>query len=442
MSSSSTAPRIGHGQGGDDKLGRAERIIRDHWPDIGPFVSVYKDIHQHPELCGLESRTAAAVASQLRRIGGLQVVTSIGGHGLAGVLRNGPGKTILLRAELDAQPIAEDTGLPYASVAGNKDAAGREQQPAMHACGHDIHIACVLATMQLLRSAAREWSGTVLAVFQSGKEIPTGAEAMTNAGLYRRCPVPDIMLAQQVGIAKAGMVAVGTGPVLPSSHLLSLAIASSGPGLNPRERPDPLNIASYLMTRFQAMMGSEIDRREYSALVCRDVEVDKSGGQFANRVVLHLEIKSCDAAATRDQIYSGIRAIAKAECGVASALSVGRAEFATEWMPRAPRVRNDDGLAETLQACFRRHFGARFRAQPPMDTAADDLALLGGPDPVPFVYWKLGSTDPAAWDAAVAKGGDILEHVPATYSPKFAPAPEPTVATGTEAMALATLVFL
>ncbi|KIW25275.1 uncharacterized protein PV07_08466 [Cladophialophora immunda] len=155
------------------KLARLQRVLDQRRPDLTPFVDLYKDLHQHPELSCFESRTASVVAACLRRMN-LEVRTSVGGHGVVGLLKNGHGKTILLRAELDALPIEEKTGLPYASKARMKDVVGVER-PVMHACGYDIHIACVFASLKLLQSASKEWSGTIIAVFQPNEETPGGA---------------------------------------------------------------------------------------------------------------------------------------------------------------------------------------------------------------------------------------------------------------------------
>jgi metal-dependent amidase/aminoacylase/carboxypeptidase family protein len=151
---------------------------------------------------------------------------------------------------------------------------------------------------------------------------------------------------------------------------------------------------------------------------------------------LRLETKTCNSK-TRDQIFHAVKAITEAECGVFS----GRMKASVKMESRAPITLNDTQLAETLQEYFSRHFGDRFWI-PPMDTPVEDFSILSGPAPVPFVYWKLGSTDPAKWDEAVRKGGSILEHLPTNHSPEFAPAPELTISTGMDAMSLAALIFL
>ncbi|KAI9701498.1 MAG: hypothetical protein M1836_001554 [Candelina mexicana] len=423
-------------RGGDirQKLPHLQGILKDYRPDIAFFVDTYKDIHQHPELSCFESRTASVVAEILRDIG-LAVTTSVGGHGVVGVLKNGPGKTILLRAELDALPIEEKTGLPYASKAWMKDIVGREQ-PVMHACGHDVHIASLLASLRLLRSAATEWSGTVLAIFQPNEEFPGGAKAMIDGGLYDICPIPDIMLAQHVGMSKAGLVAVRTGAVLPASDYINISIASEGAGPNPTECPEPVSLSSYLITRFQGILTTEIGPNDYATLVCRDFHAGEPGALYTNRVNMRLEIKTCESE-IRDRIFDTMKAITAAECEVFG----GKMKANVTMEARAPITLNNTQLAETLQESFSYHFGDRFWI-PPMDLPVEDFACLSGPSPVPFVYWKLGSTEPAKWDEAERKGGSMLEHLPTNHSPEFAPAPELTISTGMEAMALATLIFL
>lgn len=414
-------------------LHQFQRILEQYRPDITPFVDLYKDIHQHPELSCFESRTARVVAQCLRQVG-FEITTSIGGHGVVGHLKNGSGKTILLRAELDALPIEEKTGLAYASKARMKDTVGREQ-PVMHACGHDIHIACLLACAQLLHDAAEEWSGTVLAIFQPNEEIPGGAQAMIDDGLYDHIPQPDLMLAQHVGMSKAGLVAVRTGPVLPASDYIDISITSHGVGANPPECPEPVSLASYLLTRFQRIIGTDIDHAEFATLVCRDFHAGEPGGLFTNQVKLRLETKTTNPT-VRDKILEAVKAITAAECGVYG----NKVVSAIDLTPRAPITLNDTKMAERLQDYFGQHFGDRFWI-PPMDTPVEDFSILGGPSPVPYVYWKLGSTDPKKWDEAACKGGNILEQLPTNHSPEFAPAPELTILTGMEAMALATLIF-
>jgi metal-dependent amidase/aminoacylase/carboxypeptidase family protein len=259
---------------------------------------------------------------------------------------------------------------------------------------------------------------------------------MVDGGLYDICPRPDVMLARHVGMSKAGLVAVRTGPVLPASDYIDITIVSKGVGSNPTECPEPVSLSSYLITRFQRIISSAIDRSEFATLVCREFHASEPGALYTNRVSMRLEAKTCDSG-IRDQIFEAVKAITHAECGVFG----GKTKASVEMIARAPVTLNDTRLAETLQDYFGQHFGDKFWI-PPMDTPVEDFSILGGSSPVPFVYWKLGSTEPAKWDEAERKGGSILEHLPTNHSPEFAPAPELTISTGMEAMALATLIFL
>jgi len=166
-------------------------IIEEFRPDLGHYEDVYRDLHQHPELGKQEKRTSEIAASHLRKEG-YDVTTSIGGHGLAGVLRNGEGPTILLRADMDALPIKEVTGLPYASTSESVDTDG-EKKPVMHACGHDAHVSCMMAASTLLATAKARWSGTLIVLFQPDEEHGAGARAMLDDGLYKQIPKPDLV---------------------------------------------------------------------------------------------------------------------------------------------------------------------------------------------------------------------------------------------------------
>ncbi|KIW25276.1 uncharacterized protein PV07_08467 [Cladophialophora immunda] len=219
---------------------------------------------------------------------------------------------------------------------------------------------------------------------------------MIDDGLYDACPPPDLMLAQHVGMPKAGLVAVRTGPVLPASDYVEIKIHSDGVGVNPSECPEPVSIASYLVTRFQRIVGTDIDHKDFATLVYRDLHAGGPGTLFTN------------------QVFHAVKAITNAECGVFA----GKVTATVEMSSRAPVTVNDTQMAQQLQVYFTLHFGDRFWV-PPMDTPAEDFSLL----------------------SAARKGGSILEHLPTKHSPEFAPAPELTISTGTDAMALATMLF-
>lgn len=184
-------------------MAASSQIIAKYRPDLAPYEDLYRHFHSHPELSNQEKETAATISSYLSELSGFKLYPDIGGHGLAAVLENGSGKTILLRADMDALPVEEATGLAYASRKRMKDADGGEK-PVMHACGHDMHITSLLAAAELLSRAREEWSGTLLLIFQPAEERGTGAQAMVDDGLYKKVPVPDIVLGGHVMPYRAG----------------------------------------------------------------------------------------------------------------------------------------------------------------------------------------------------------------------------------------------
>lgn len=197
--------------------------------DFEKYEALYKHFHAHPELSDLEAETATTVADQLSRLQAFDITTDIGGHGLVGVLKNGPGKTILLRADMDALPIKEATGLPYASTVTMPDVEG-VVRPVMHACGHDMHMTCLLAAAETLVKLKESWSGTLIVLFQPAEERGTGAKAMVNDGLYtkHKIPVPDFVLGQHVMAMRAGSVGSKMGTIMAGADSMKITLFGVG----------------------------------------------------------------------------------------------------------------------------------------------------------------------------------------------------------------------
>lgn len=197
--------------------------------DIPAYEALYKHLHAHPELSNLEAQTAATMASHLSNLGSFKITTGIGGHGLVGVLQNGLGKTILLRADMDALPIKEATGLPYAGAVTMPDVNG-VVQPVMHACGHDMHMTCLLAAAETLLRKRDAWSGTLVVLFQPAEERGTGAQAMVDDGLYtkHKIPVPDFVLGQHVMAMRAGSVGSKRGTIMAGADSLRITMFGVG----------------------------------------------------------------------------------------------------------------------------------------------------------------------------------------------------------------------
>src|SRR5690349_21194840 len=218
---------------------------------------LYRDLHRHPELSLQEFRTAGVLADALRPLG-FDVTTGIGGTGVAGVLRNGDGPFVMLRADIDALPVQEKTGLPYASTVRATNADG-EDVPVAHACGHDMHATCLVgAAAELARSRA-EWSGTLLVVFQPAEELGCGARNMVEDGLFDRFGKPEVVLAQHVSPLPAGMIAHGSGPLMAASDSVRVTLfGRGGHGSAPETTVDPVLMAAHTVVRLQGIVAREV----------------------------------------------------------------------------------------------------------------------------------------------------------------------------------------
>lgn len=197
--------------------------------DLKKYETLYKHFHQHPELSNLESQTAKTISAHLSQHHAFEITTNIGGHGLVGILKNGSGKTIMLRADMDALPILEATGLPYASEVTMRDLEG-VTRPVMHACGHDMHMTCLLGAAETLLKLRQTWSGTLIVLFQPAEERGTGARAMVDDGLYGRhgVPVPDFVLGQHVMAMRAGSVGSRMGTIMAGADSLRITLFGIG----------------------------------------------------------------------------------------------------------------------------------------------------------------------------------------------------------------------
>lgn len=235
-------------------------ILESHRPNLTPYESLYKHFHSHPELSHQEVQTATTVASHLRQLSSsFKITEHIGGNGLVAVLENGHGKTVLLRADTDALPVLEKTGLPYASTVTMKDNDGIVK-PVMHACGHDMHVTSMLAAAELLLSARDEWSGTLMIVFQPAEEIGAGAKAMVDDGFYSKgiVPIPDVVLGQHVMPYKAGVVGVKRGLMASAADSFKITIyGRGGHASQPHRTIDPVVVAAGLVVRLQTIVSRE-----------------------------------------------------------------------------------------------------------------------------------------------------------------------------------------
>ncbi|MGK4579055.1 amidohydrolase [Kitasatospora sp. HPMI-4] len=404
--------------------------------DLARAAELYLDLHRHPELSGAEERTAGRFADRLAAVG-YRVTRGIGGHGVAAVLRNGDGPVVLLRAELDALPVAERTGLPYASTATGRTADGRTV-PVMHACGHDVHLACAAGAAAALAEARTRWRGTVLVVGQPAEETLTGARAMLADGLYRRFDPPSVVLAQHTAPLPAGMVAHGRGPVTAGSRTLRVVIHGRGGHAGaPQLAVDPVVAAASVVLRLQSIVSQETGPAEQLVVTVGSLEAGGQGNVIPDRATLSVTVRGFT-----DQIL---------ERATAAVQRIVRGEAAASGCPREPEIEEvsrsgvntpDPLLSQAVRTAHEELFGAERVADWPPALATEDFALFGaageqlhGVAGIRTAYWMLGMVGPDQWAAAPGTGAaQKLAALPANHSPEFRPHVGLTLRTGISAL--------
>ena len=409
-------------------------ILERYRPDLSRFENIYKDIHRNPELGTQEVRTSNIVADHLRRLH-IRVHVKLGGHGVVGVLQNGMGPTLLLRADMDALPIREQTGLPYASKVIGVDAKGIKR-PVMHACGHDMHVASMMAVSTLLHSAIEEWSGTVIFLFQPDEEHGAGARAMVEDGLYEKVPLPDIVLGQHVTPLKTGVVAIRSGPVLTAADSFDVRVfGRGGHGSQPQNTIDPVILASYIIVRLQSVVSREVAPQKLAVITCGSIHGGETENVIPDYVDLKLNIRTYDPE-VREHVLASVRRVIESECE-ASCVSKKPTITATTTYPV---TNNTPALVNPITETWDRFFGDMVWDMG-QDTASEDISVLATSIDRPYAYWYIGSTEATIWDGANDKG-KLSELIPGTHSSHFAPVIQPTLKTAVDAMTLAALTFL
>ncbi|KFY26308.1 hypothetical protein V493_04181 [Pseudogymnoascus sp. VKM F-4281 (FW-2241)] len=399
-------------------------IIEKHRPDLSEFENIYKDLHKHPELGTKEKRTAGIIAKRLKEAG-FDVHENIGGHGLAAVIRRGDGPTVLLRADMDALALEEETDLPYKSTISN----------TMHACGHDMHVTCLLTAAKLLDAAKSEWSGTLICVFQPNEENGAGAKAMVDDGLYKAIPKPDVILGQHVSHMKSGELSICSGVTLSAADSFKVTIhGRSGHGSQPENCIDPIVIASSIVVRLQSIVSRVISPSDSAVVTCGSFHGGESENAIPDRVVLKLNIRTQNDK-VREKVISAVKRIIKAECEAAGTTQPPDIEPTS----RFPLTVNDPKIVDKLQDAFKPAFGDLPNVSG-MVSGSEDFSDLARQHDIPYAFWFFGGTDEKKWDDAVRN--DTVHLLPHNHSAKFAPVIQPTLKAGSDALALAALTFL
>jgi amidohydrolase len=395
---------------------------------------LYRDVHRHPELSHQETRTAGLVADRLRGAG-FEVHEQVGGTGVVGVLRNGNGATVLLRADMDALPVREATGLPYASRVTATDADGNEV-PVMHACGHDVHVVCLAGAAHLLAEGREHWSGTLIALFQPAEEAGDGARGMVEAGLADLVPTPQVALAQHVMPAPAGQVGTHAGVALSAADSMRVTVHGRGAhGSMPQAAVDPVVLAAMIVVRLQTVVSREVAPGETAVLTVGSIQAGTKSNVIPDRATLQLNVRTFSDA-TRRAVLDAIQRIVRAECQASGCPR--EPEF--EPLERFPLTDNDAATTERVAAAFEDFFGER-SAPAGQQSASEDFSDIPTALGVPYTYWFVGGTDPEAYRAAEA-AGRVAQDVPVNHSAGFAPVVQPTLDIGTQALVVGALAWL
>ena len=386
---------------------------------------LYKQLHRNPELSMEEHRTADRIEQELTGFG--YQVQRIGGTGVVGVLDNGSGRTVLARADSDALPVTEATGLDYASQTGG----------VMHACGHDMHVVSLLGAAKLMAAHRDGWAGTYVALFQPGEEVAAGAQAMVDDGLAAKLPKPDVAFAQHVMPFEAGTIGTTAGPILSAGDSLKVTVHGRGAhGSMPHNAVDPVVLAASIVLRLQTIVSRETKPGEFAVVTVGASNAGTKSNIIPDRAELLLNLRTYDVA-LRERIMASIERIVRGECAAAG--SPRDPEF--EYYDQFPLTSNDAETTQKVTAAFTEHFGGDrvFHAEPV--TASEDFSRIPAAFGVPYTYWTVGSVPADTYRNAVEKG-TVSKDIPANHSPFFAPAIDPTLSVATQAQVVAALAYL
>ena len=405
--------------------------------DYASLEKLYQQLHRNPELSFKEEKTAARMARELRQAG-FKVTMKVGGHGIVGILENGAGPVLMLRADMDALPVPEQTGLPYASTVTTVDDLGKSV-PVMHACGHDVHMTVWAGTARRLAAMKDQWHGTLMMVGEPAEERGAGARAILKDGLFELFPRPDYVYGMHVSAElPAGQVGWAPGYAFANVDMLDLVIhGQGGHGAYPHKAKDPVVLAAQIIMAFQTLVSRELPPGDAGVVTVGSIHGGFKHNIIPDRVDLQLTVRSYTDE-NRKLLLDGIRRIAEGEARAAGMpdnllpeMTV-RDEF-------TPALYNDPELGTRLAAAIRHRIGEERVAQVRPVMGGDDFSEYGRVEPkIPIAYFWLGAVDPEKYSAAMAAGTPL----PSLHSSQFAPLPEPTIRTGVEAMTAAALELL
>lgn len=383
----------------------------------GRMHDLYRELHAAPELSMQEHRTADLIEERLTALGIENF--RCGGSGVVGVLHNGEGPVVAFRADTDALPLAEDTGVEYASTATGQLDDGTEV-PVMHACGHDTHMSAALAAAEIFAGATDAWSGTIVWIFQPGEETAAGAQAMLEDGLWDKAPKPEVVYGQHVMPALAGTINYAMGDAMALADSWKITIHGQGAHASqPQDSIDPIVLGAHMITRIQAVVSREIDPRRAAVVTIATFHGGLKENIIPATAEFTLNVRTFDPA-IREKVLASLRRIISAE-----AAASGAPEPTIEVLSQFPRNYNDPQATAAAIDEFKRKLGEESVVEVEPMMGSEDFGALAEAIDVPSVFWFFGGHP-----AEVLEGDGP---VPVNHSPFFAPVMEPTLSTGVKA---------
>lgn len=397
--------------------GDIAEFVKNHGVDMDWLNGAYEWLHAHPELSLHEEKTAAYITEHLEKLD-CEITTGIGGHGITAVFRNGDGPTVLFRADFDALPVQELTGLPYASV----------NEGVMHACGHDHHTASLLGTCSIMDASRDKWQGTFIALFQPAEEVTQGASNMINDGLDTKIPAPEVCMGQHIVAGPAGTVFTAPGPVLAACDTITITLhGKSAHGSSPHLALDPSYLAAMIVVRLQGIVGREVAPSDFAVITVGSLIAGHTNNTIPETATLVLNCRFYDTD-VRDKTYAAIERVVHGECAASGCTTPPEIVYSAhgELTDNSPAVFNQ------VRPIFDATFGEDSKDSEPW-TASEDFSEIPRHFDVPYIFWTIGVTDRELWESG--------EEVPGNHSGTFAPVPG-MVTRGVEAATAGVLSYL
>jgi hippurate hydrolase len=411
-----------------------DEFIEKVYPELD---ILYKELHQNPELSLQEKETSARIAQELRKVG-YEVTEGIGGYGVVGLLKNGPGPVLLIRTDMDALPMEEKTGLPYASTKKGVSNDGKETYIA-HSCGHDIHMSVFVGAAKMMMEYKDNWRGTLLMVGQPAEENGMGAWNMLNDGLYEKFPHPDYAIAlHDDPFLPTGTLGYKAGPLMAGVDMMNVTVYGEGAhGAAPHKGIDPIVLSAQMIQAYQTIVSRRLAPTEPAVVTVGSIHGGTVHNIIPDEVTMQLTLRSYSPE-TREELIGSVKRISEF---YAKAAGLSEEKMPSYWIrePHTPALINDTQLTEQMVEVFKTNIGEDKVVAVEAQMIGEDFSRFGLQErQIPISMFYLGANDPVFLEKAKQEGLDI----PGLHSPYFAPVPEPTIKTGVKAMGLFALDIL